>query len=107
MAAPVGAVTSTIFSMSARVHAVVTGRVQAVGFRDFVRREAGAMGLGGWVRNRHDGSVEVVAEGSEEALERFLGSLRRGPPLARVDAVDARREAARGDFDGFSVAASG
>ncbi len=70
------------------VRCVVTGRVQGVGFRRFVEREALALGLAGHVCNRPDGSVEAVAEGAESRLIEFVGSLRRGPIRARVDSVD-------------------
>jgi len=87
----------------ARLHAVVRGDVQGVGYRFFARREAAARGLRGWVRNRTDGTVEVVAEGPRPALEAFLEALRRGPSAADVEAVDATWEAARGDFGEFAI----
>ena len=62
-----------------------------VGFRYFVEEEARKLGLAGWVRNGDDGqTVEVVAEGPEEALRQLEAKLRRGPRLARIDAVDAQ-----------------
>ena len=77
--------------MRKRLHAVVRGEVQMVGFRYFVVEEARALGLTGWVRNGDDGrTVEVVAEGPQERLERLEAALRDGPRLARVEAVDAR-----------------
>jgi acylphosphatase len=66
----------------------VTGRVQAVGFRDWVVRSAKTEGITGWVRNRNDGSVEMVASGEEEAVGRFAEACREGPSLARVDHVE-------------------
>ena len=66
---------------------VVSGRVQGVGFRYFVRQKAAEIGLAGWVRNRPDGTVEAEAGGSLEQLEAFEAALRAGPPLARVDHV--------------------
>ena len=66
----------------------VTGRVQAVGFRDWVVRTAKAEGITGWVRNRSDGSVEMVASGEEDAVARFAEACREGPALARVDNVE-------------------
>lgn len=66
---------------------IVTGRVQGVGFRWFVEREARAIGVGGWVRNNDNGSVEVLATGSEEQLARLRKSLQDGPRAARVDEV--------------------
>jgi acylphosphatase len=65
----------------------VRGRVQGVGFRWFVREIARRADLAGWVRNCPDGSVELAASGSEDALMRLLDALRRGPDHARVDEV--------------------
>ncbi len=73
--------------MTARRY-VVEGRVQGVGFRYFVLREADALGLSGWARNLPDGRVEVLAAGDEAALEAFQGRLWEGPRAARVTAVD-------------------
>ncbi len=69
-------------------HYLVTGRVQGVGYRDWTVRRARALGLDGWVRNRADGAVEVVASGSGPLLDAFLAALRDGPPLASVDAIE-------------------
>jgi acylphosphatase len=75
--------------MNRHLHAIVRGRVQMVGFRYFVTERARALGLTGWVRNGDDGeTVEVVAEGDEQALRRLEAALREGPPHARVDALD-------------------
>lgn len=70
-----------------RMHATVTGRVQGVGFRDATARTARRLGLAGWVRNRADGSVEVLAEGDEAALADLESFLRTGPRLAAVTDV--------------------
>jgi acylphosphatase len=67
---------------------VVRGRVQGVGFRWFVEREAHTLGVAGWVRNRADGTVEVLAMGSKEQLSNLHARLRQGPRAARVDEVD-------------------
>jgi acylphosphatase len=67
---------------------VVRGRVQGVGFRWFVEREAHMLGIAGWVRNNHDGSVEVLAQGTRDQLSGLHGRLREGPRAARVDAVE-------------------
>jgi len=67
---------------------VVRGRVQGVGFRWFVEREAHILGIAGWVRNNHDGSVEVLGQGTREQLARLHSRLREGPRAARVDAVE-------------------
>jgi len=70
-----------------RLEATVVGRVQGVGFRWFVRDRAVALRLDGWVRNRLDGSVEVVAQGAHAALVALETDLRRGPAGAFVEAV--------------------
>jgi acylphosphatase len=82
----------------------VTGHVQGVGFRDALRAEALRLGLNGWVRNRSDGSVEALLQGDDGAIERLVAWARRGPPLARVHAVDDRavEPGADGRFSGFN-----
>ena len=67
---------------------IVRGRVQGVGFRWFVEREAHMLGIAGWVRNNHDGSVEVLAQGTRDELAGLHSRLREGPRAARVDAVE-------------------
>ena len=88
----------------AAVRAVVRGRVQGIGFRDYVLNRARFLGLTGYVRNLPDGrSVEVVAEGARPDLEQLLDYLREGPRMSRVDAVDAKWGEATGVYDGFGV----
>jgi acylphosphatase len=82
--------------------AVVTGAVQGVFFRDSVRRRAVSRGVTGWVRNRPDGAVEAVFEGRPEAVEEMLDLVRRGPPRARVEAVEVTDEPP-GGYSGFQV----
>lgn len=84
------------------VHFLVTGRVQGVGYRAFVEREALHLGLRGWVRNRRDGSVEAVLQGSPEAVEHMLALCRKGPPASRVDGVETVGEGV-GALFGFEV----
>jgi acylphosphatase len=67
---------------------LVRGRVQGVGYRWFVEREAHILGLSGWVRNNHDGSVEVLAMGTRDQLAGLGSRLRQGPRAARVDDVE-------------------
>ncbi len=87
-----------------RLDAIVRGRVQGVGFRVFVLREAGYIGLDGFVANEPDGSVRVVAEGSPANLDALEERLRDGPPASIVERVIARREPARGGAVGFRIA---
>ncbi len=80
-----------------RLHAIVEGRVQGVGFRAFTEEHARNKELRGWVRNRPDGTVEVEAEGPKPVLEGFLVMLHKGPPLAHVTQIvvdwkDANRQ---------------
>jgi acylphosphatase len=79
----------------------VAGRVQGVGFREACVAQAGALGVDGWVRNRLDGSVEVLAQGPPDAVEQLLAWLHAGPPAARVDRVSVRAEAPRPGLAGF------
>ena len=68
-------------------HLRIEGRVQGVGYRDWMVREASRLGLHGWVRNRRDGSVEAVAAGDEASVRALVSACRRGPLLARVDRI--------------------
>lgn len=80
----------------------ISGIVQGVGFRYFTRSEARSLGLGGWVCNRSDGSVEVQVEGEESVLRRFESQLRLGPPtgeVEQVDRIEAERDERFGDFE--------
>jgi acylphosphatase len=71
-------------------HVVIRGRVQGVGYRAFAEYMALEHGLQGWVRNRRDGSVEAVLAGPGSAVEAMIEACRRGPPGARIDAIDER-----------------
>jgi len=86
-----------------RLHGFVHGDVQGVGFRYFLMREAQRLGLRGWVRNRDDGTVEFVAEGSRADLERLKQAAEQGPRMARVERVEGRWSAAEGNLDGFDL----
>ncbi|MBI4209969.1 MAG: acylphosphatase [Candidatus Diapherotrites archaeon] len=86
-----------------RLDAVVKGRVQGVGFRFFVQSQATLLGLRGFVRNLHDGTVEVVAEGEKEKLAKLLSALVKGHPLSRVDGVDSNWGTATSGFRDFSI----
>ena len=90
-------------SEKVRLSAIVHGRVQGVGFRFFAQLRASELGLTGYVRNRWDGAVEVVAEGEEDAVRRLLGELRVGPRSAIVDRVDVQWGDYTGEFKYFGV----
>jgi len=79
------------------------GRVQGVGFRYFVRREAEALGVHGWVRNRADGTVEALAQGTNEELDRFLDRLQEGPRWSRVMSVTVTDESDEDVAQGFEI----
>ncbi|OIH93298.1 hypothetical protein BIU97_11260 [Curtobacterium sp. MCBA15_009] len=86
-----------------RMHAVVSGTVQGVGFRWWTARKADALELVGYARNLWDGTVEVEAEGPSPAVEALMGWLRTGPPSATVTAVELRPVVPHGDADGFAI----
>jgi len=86
-----------------RLDATVMGRVQGVGFRYFVVREATGLDLEGWVANTPTGAVRCVAEGPRSALEALLERLRQGPPSAMVDRVSEAFMPATGGLGTFSV----
>jgi len=82
---------------------IISGRVQGVGFRYFTEATAQREGVAGWVRNLPDRSVEVVAEGDAEAVERFERAVRHGPPGARVDQVHVDRNYPVANETEFSI----
>ena len=86
-----------------RVHAKIFGRVQGVNFRFYTRLTAAQIGLKGWVRNRADGSVEVVAEGTPEQLAELIQFLNKGPESAFVSRVEIDWLAATGEFADFQI----
>lgn len=76
---------------------VLRGRVQGVGFRDWMLHQAQALGVAGWVRNRHDGTLEALVHGEAPAVEELLRRCRRGPRLAVVDRIDEELAEPGGD----------
>lgn len=86
-----------------QLHLVVRGRVQGVYFRASAQREARRLGLVGTVRNRSDGSVEIVAEGEETAIRELHGWAQKGPSVARVERVDTRWRGYSGEFADFRI----
>ena len=81
---------------------LVRGRVQGVGYRYFVSREAEALGVSGFARNLPDGTVEVLGEGAAEALARFEDKLRSGPAFSAVETVERQAVTPRG-AEGFHI----
>lgn len=86
-----------------RLHAVVRGRVQGVGFRVFAREAGLRHRCRGWVRNRRDGSVELEVEGLENDLTELLTELYRGPVLARVEDIQLQWSHGPGRYVGFQI----
>ena len=86
-----------------QVQLTVRGRVQGVFFRASAQREARRMGLTGWVKNRPDGSVEMLAEGEEDGLKDLIAWANRGPSASRVERVDVRWRSFTGEFPDFRI----
>ena len=86
-----------------RVHAIVTGIVQGVSFRHYTKMKARELAIVGWVGNRLDGSVEVLAEGEQASLESFVEWLHEGSPDAEVDSVDVTWNEPSGEYTSFTV----
>lgn len=89
-----------------RVHVVVTGEVQGVGYRYTMQHVATDAGVSGWVRNRYDGSVEAEVEGTDEQVDRVLGWMARGPRWGRVRDARVTEATPTGDT-GFEVRRDG
>ena len=86
-----------------RLHAIVHGDVQGVGFRMATQRAAAELGLRGWVKNNWDRTVETVAEGPRSAIDSFERFLHRGPSAATVERVDVTHSAATWEFRSFNI----
>ena len=86
-----------------RVRILVSGRVQGVWFRASARDRALELGIDGWTRNLADGRVEMVAEGTPEAIDAFLGWCAHGPEGARVTAVEVEDQEPAFETGGFSI----
>ena len=91
--------------MTVTKHLAISGRVQGVGFRFYMERKARELRLGGWVRNRRDGSVESVVQGSAQAVEAMIAWARQGPPSAVV--AEVKVSDGEGEFAGFEVRPTG
>ena len=86
-----------------RVHIVVSGRVQGVGFRYFTQRVATSLGITGWVKNLPTGEVEIEAQADRETLDKFIEQVRKGPALARVDNITINEIPEVGGEGTFSI----
>lgn len=85
------------------LHVIISGRVQGVGFRYFVQGKANSLDITGWVRNRWDGTVEVMAQGEKNNLESFLSLLKRGPSGANVTNLNVEWLESSDEFTEFKV----
>lgn len=86
-----------------RIHIVVYGEVQGVFFRAFLKKTADSLGIKGWARNKPNGTVEAVAEGSKEQLDKFLEKCSKGPQMADVLEIRRAWEEPTGEFTDFSI----
>jgi len=85
-------------------HLVIVGQVQGVGYRYAMNREAARLGIRGWVRNRSNGSVEAVVQGSPEAVAAMMAWARHGPPAARFERIEVEPD--EGTFEDFQTRAT-
>jgi len=85
-----------------RIHAIITGNVQGVSFRSLTRKKAKELDISGWVQKLPNGSVEVVAEGSESRIEDFSNFLRRGPQGATVMGCRIKEQEFKAEFNRFN-----
>jgi len=86
-----------------QIHAIVEGRVQGVSYRYFTQQAAHQIGVKGWVRNLPDGTVEVLAQGTDAQLDQFLNFLREGSPAAAVQEIDVEWQPCDDHFDLFRI----
>jgi|RhiMetdeSRZDD1v2_1073273.scaffolds.fasta_scaffold1695469_1 acylphosphatase len=93
----------TAMKEAARVHLKINGRVQGVYFRASTVEQARLLGVTGWVMNCRDSSVEVIAEGEREQLEKLISWCRSGPPGAQVKEVRAEWDTSKGEFQSFYI----
>lgn len=89
--------------MQQQAHVFISGTVQGVGYRYFVRSNAKQLGLTGWVRNTEDGGVEAVFQGEKEKIEEMIGICRQGPMLSEVEHIGFEWEEITEQFSEFSI----
>ena len=85
------------------IHVFISGNVQGVGFRAWAVQQARELGVAGWVKNREDGTVEIVAEGTKEKLETLIFRCHKGPDTGLVDHVDMSWATATGQWKSFII----
>lgn len=86
-----------------RIRIIISGKVQGVYFRAFLKEAAESLGIKGWCTNCSEGMVEAVAEGDGDKIEKFLGEARKGPQAAEVRNIDIKEETYSGDLEGFEI----
>ncbi|MFH0864356.1 MAG: acylphosphatase [Candidatus Gottesmanbacteria bacterium] len=84
-------------------HILITGFVQGIGFRSFIRSQAKKLGLTGWVRNLHNGRVEILVQGEEEKIKKLIEACREGPSMAEVDDLTIEWNEKNEIFDSFRI----
>ncbi len=89
--------------MIVRAHIWISGEVQGVFFRRSAKGQAEKLGVVGWVRNRNDGSVEVVAQGEKDKVDKFIEWCKKGPPFAKVENVEVEWRKNIEDFEEFEI----
>jgi len=89
--------------MRRAIRTIIEGRVQGVGYRAFVEREALARGIAGWVRNRRNGAVEALFVAESSDIDAMLAACRAGPCLAKIEAIDIAEVTDPPRFGGFSI----
>jgi len=86
-----------------QVHGTIRGRVQGVGFRYFTQQVAAELGVTGWVKNNYDGSVEFLAQGTDDEIEAFLRAIGRGPASASVQDMRVRESSVTREYSSFHI----
>ena len=86
-----------------RIHLIITGRVQGVFFRSKTKKQAKKLNLTGFVRNNPNGTVEIVAEGSKDNIDKLISWCKKGPLLSKVTDIKIKREKPTGKFTDFSI----
>lgn len=90
--------------MILRTHAIISGRVQGVGFRYTAKRKADELGITGWIRNNEDGTVELDAEGDPDQVDQFIQALKNGlTPVIRVEQIDQTSTHKNYGYRNFSI----
>lgn len=93
----------TAIKNDARAHIFIEGKVQGVGFRNFIQRKAQTMDVRGWVKNLSDGRVEAVFEGEKMDIDQMIEACMEGPPAANIHNLEEDWEESAADIEGFDI----